>query len=509
MAEQQTNPILLFIKRRIYKWHNIIGLITVIPVILWCLSGLMHPFMAHWFKPTIPHEVFFSKSIAKDKIIRPISDILSQNKIDSFKKIRVIQLNDSAYYQVKINNTDWLYFNTQSGHLLPDGDKLYAEFLARFFIEDSSSKILSIKQQTDFSQEYKYINRLLPVWKVSFDRPDRMDVYVETSHSRLGTFNPASRKIFLWIFDNFHNWSFLNSITNNTLRIAVISILLLIISFSAISGLVIYGIMWGKFKKPKSNNKRSILQKYHRQIGIIFSLFTITFALSGLYHAIQKISPNILPKMVYEPVIKPDNVTKKIDELPLEWDRFINFSIIKIKKEYWYQIFYQKDNDNPAQIVYFDANSGNNIPNGDFIYAEFLANKFASLAQNTDSSDCCELTGNSGESTFSAKLLGTDIVRSFEQREYGFAFKRLPVIRLRYDTPEQTNYYIETSSSRLAAKVENANRLEGYSFAIFHKFLLMDWAGKDIRDITTLLADMGVLAACLLGFILYLKKQKK
>ena len=39
-----------------YKWHRTLGIITLIPVIFWTLSGLMHPFMAHFFKPQIANE---------------------------------------------------------------------------------------------------------------------------------------------------------------------------------------------------------------------------------------------------------------------------------------------------------------------------------------------------------------------------------------------------------------------------------------------------------------------
>jgi uncharacterized membrane protein YukC len=39
------------IKQNMYKWHRTLGIITLIPVIFWTLSGIMHPFMAHFFKP--------------------------------------------------------------------------------------------------------------------------------------------------------------------------------------------------------------------------------------------------------------------------------------------------------------------------------------------------------------------------------------------------------------------------------------------------------------------------
>jgi hypothetical protein len=84
----------------------------------------------------------------------------------------------------------------------------------------------------------------------------------------------------------------------------------------------------------------------------------------------------------------------------------------------------------------------------------------------------------------------------------------LPVIKLAYDTPENTTYFIETATSRLAAVVENSDKLEGYSFAILHKFLFMDWAGKNVRDLSMVIAALTILVVSIMGMILFLKKKK-
>jgi len=122
---------------------------------------------------------------------------------------------------------------------------------------------------------------------------------------------------------------------------------------------------------------------------------------------------------------------------------------------------------------------------------------------------CCEMGGESeSESSLEeVRLLETKVITDFKSEEYGFANKRLPVVKLAYDTPEKTTYFIETSTSTLAAVITNSNRLEGYSFAFLHKFLFMDWAGKDIRDLVMVLAALSVLLVCVLGLILFLKKK--
>ena len=104
------------------------------------------------------------------------------------------------------------------------------------------------------------------------------------------------------------------------------------------------------------------------------------------------------------------------------------------------------------------------------------------------------------------KLVESKLITDFESREYGFVNKRLPVVKLAYDTPEKTTYFIETATSRLATKVKSSDMLEGYSFAIFHKFLFMDWAGKNIRDLSMVLAALCILIVSVLALIMFIKK---
>jgi hypothetical protein len=168
---------------------------------------------------------------------------------------------------------------------------------------------------------------------------------------------------------------------------------------------------------------------------------------------------------------------------------------------------WNKKEDKKSEIVYINAATNKIAPNLDLEYAEFLAYYFTDGAPKAS---CCEMIDisedNSQPSFENIKLLESKVLNDFESREYGFVNKRLPVIKLAYDTPEKTTYFIETSTSRLAAVINNSDRIEGYSFAILHKFLFMDWTGKNIRDLTMVLAALTILIVSIFGFILFLKK---
>lgn len=491
------------LKQRIYKWHKILALVTLIPVLFWCLSGIMHPFMAHFFKPQIANEVLKGQKFDSLKMSADMREVMLRNHITEIKNFRMVAFNDNQYYQIKTIADSVLYLNTANGKLLPDGDKQYGEWLARYFLDDQKSKIDGHELITQFDSEYKYVNRYLPVRKISFERGDKMEVYVETTSGKLATFNPKSRQWFIWFFDVFHNWSFLDAIANNGVRIFIMVFLLTIIGLSAITGLVIYGLFWKQFKKIKADDAASKWRKYHRQTGLALALFTVLFAFSGGYHATKKWNPIAFEEMVYEPVFEVSDFDSEDVVRLMVQDSFKNVSMVRLKNVVYYRS--QLSNGKNDTILYVNAETKKVNADADTAYAKYLANYFKGKVAGK-SAPCCEMDGAPEEKYIDEKIKETDVVTDFKNREYGFVNKRLPVVKVAYDSPDDKTLFVETATSRLAAYVTNSDRVEGYSFAIFHKFLFMEWAGKDIRDLTMVLAALGVLVVGILGIRMLFKK---
>ncbi len=474
----------------LYNWHSIIGLITILPVISWTLSGLMHPFMAHFFNPEIANTFLIPNPIEPESLMVQPKEALESIGASEFKSIRAVNWEDQTFYQIKMRDDNWVYVNTETGEALPDADRQYSEYLARKFIDDHESPMLSAVVQEEFDNAYKYVNRLLPVWRLDVERSDRMTIYVDTASDRLGTFNTSSRKAFLWFFSTFHNWSWLEGISNLWCRTTVMILLLGIIAASSISGLVIYGFMWNRFKKPSSGNKKGLLRKYHRQIGLATALVTLTFAFSGAYQATSKYTPNVLPSMAYEPLLQTSAINTSLEELLFPSSSILNFGIVKMEGQHYYQLRISKGKGQPPTWEYVNATDGSQLKNGDEQYAIYLSGIFAEKM---------------GQKIGEPSLNSVEEQREFNH-EYGFIFKRLPVQKIEFGDSDQHAHYIETGTSRLAASIANPDRARGVTFAVLHKFFFMDWAGKTIRDLVMMVSALGVLVVSLFGFVLFLKK---
>jgi hypothetical protein len=473
-------------KQNFYKWHRILGLTALIPVIMWTLSGFSHPFMSNWFRPVIALEVY--KPIpAKTKPVLSIQQALTQNGVSSFINFGQIAFNKDTYYQVLGTDSVYNYYSANTGSLLPDGDKLYATYLARYFTQDSTSKIKSISLQKTFDGHYQPINHLLPLWKIAFDRPDGMDVYIETGQSRMGTFNNHTRKAMLTVFEQLHTWEFLAAIGGDQFRNVVLLIIVSVMFLSLLSGLTIYGLFWKKFKTATQNRRADkrkdtrFVHRFHRQIGLIVSFVMFTFIISGLFHLIVKLHNNGPVQKPYTQQINSKDLPFSNLALPLADTLIKNINIVKFNESTYYQV-----SDIKKNVNYFNTVTGTQLADGDTQYASYLSGFYRMGEEQVK-----------GKTTISQ-------IRQFDN-EYGFINKRLPVQKVSY--PNSENWYIETTTSQLATKVTGIDRAEGFSFIFLHKYFGMSWAGKNIRDIVSMLAALGVLVVSLFGFAAFIKNK--
>jgi len=476
------------IKSNFYKWHRVLGLIALIPVIFWTLSGLSHPFMSNWLRPFIAREVFKPLTQNKMNPKLTIQQVLDGNHIAAIRNFNLINFKKGTFYQVLGVDSVCNYYSATDGVLLPHGDTDYAEYLARYFTQDSTSAIKSIVLQRGFDGEYQPINHLLPVWKVSFERPDGMNIYIETGQSRMGTFNNNTRKAFLWLFEQFHTWQFLADIGGDTFRNVVLLLIMCVMLCALISGLTVYGLMWKKFKTITQNRRvkgaedKRFVHRFHRQIGLIVSFVMFTFVISGIFHLVVKLHNGEPVKVDYSQVIKRDQLRISNLALPIADSVIKKISLVSFNGTVFYQV-----TDSQKQVSYFSTLTGKEQTNADEDYARFLSTYYH--------------TGNL--TTFSGRVK-VDQIKQFDN-EYGFINKRLPVERVSY--PNGDTWYIETITSKLATRVTGIDRAEGLSFIFLHKYFGMSWAGKDIRDIVSMLSALGVLVVSLFGLASIIKNK--
>jgi uncharacterized iron-regulated membrane protein len=502
-------------RKKIYGVHRTLSLIVAIPVLLWALSGFMHPLMTN-IRPQVATQLLPAAVIDSAHIKTDLAVALQQNHIDSISAFRLVRIDTTWFYQVQTpQEKEPVYLSAVNGKELTAGNWLYAQYLARQFLEgplspDSSatppaatadpgtlhdccdaatncvlngskgSKVTDASMLTAFDEEYKSINRLLPVYKVGFEREDGIRIYVETTQDRFAFAMDNKRAVFDAVFRLLHTWDWLNIFGKG--RPAVV---FLVVSLAFVTSVLGVYLFFTTRSKKANGNGMVKTRRWHRYTAIVAALFTLMWTFSGAYHALSR-----LPDDTRDRYFVSNNFPAAGLHLPLDTLIQIvkapvtNISIVRMDKDVYWQVYTKGD----AGIQYVHVRDYSLLPEGDAKYAVFLAGRF------------------SGNPDVSVRKV-TPVTKFTD--EYNFTDKRLPVWRIAYDTRLHERYYVETRSGRLSVRVNDMDYAEGYSFALFHKHHFMDWGGKAARDLSTMCWALLQVLMVAVGLVLYFKWKKR
>ncbi|WP_448698612.1 PepSY domain-containing protein [Mucilaginibacter sp. AW1-3] len=521
-------------KRRLYKWHRTCSLIIAFPVLLWACSGFMHPIMTN-MRPAVKTQGIRVDTLDSKKILLPLEKVLLQNKIDSVYSVRLVHIDTNWFYQLKTRSGGELqYISTKNGNVLAKGDWLYAQYLARLFLEGWPKKekvemnmpsgmpmpagnmadccgeaantvlnnktgapVANVSLVKSFNEEYKSIYCLLPVYEVSFKRDDHIRLYVETGQDRFGVAVDKNRAAFTTFFDLVHTWGWINFLGKGRLVIEVFFAALGF--FTSLMGIYLFFSTKSK-KVPGSPVVRA--RRNHRYTAIVASLFTLMFTFSGCYHAFSKFGLKEKEVISVQHAFAAKAVHFDLNRLRgIVQKPVTNIGLAQLNGKPYWQVYTQpgekatrnkdlmKDmSADAAPVTYISASDNSVLKDGDELYAKDIAS---------------QLIGKKDQDIASVQL-----ITKFTD-EYNFTDKRLPVWKVNYAFNHNQRLYIETATGVLAKNTNDVELNEGYSFALFHKHHFMDFGGKTMRDISTMTGAFLQIVMVTIGLIFYFKRRKK
>lgn len=493
-------------------WHRWLGLITCVGILLWGVSGISHPIMTR----TQPKPAAFVAPSAKFDLSSalPLKSVLVEHNIKQFQHISLAQFLGESYFRVGLEaHQPARYFNTKTGQELKNGDLEFAKILASHFTGNEISKVTDAKLINNFSDDYHAVNRLLPVWRVEFSSDNHLRAYIDTEQIRLATLVDDRRYWLTKLFQFGHNWSFLD--TTPKIQLGVAATALIITLISAISGLYLYFT----FTNSKQRLAKKVARKLHRRIGLSVSVATLIFASSGLFHLVMSYQ-----QQAHALVIAPEHTnTNQLNEDV--WKEISVKSLAKLDLfshsaiPYWYFLEASNGDENQmpvAQVASLakeaeHAEHHKNLEQDKAILPIVMradVTNQASLNQNLMLQHSAEMLAKQQVALISGRpmrdIVSTEWITKFA-KEYGFIFKRIPVIKVQMNDADQTRYYIEPATGVISAKVRNIDGFEGFIFAYLHKWSFEN-INKDLRDILVSLFAFGNIVVAFFGFYLFTRR---
>jgi hypothetical protein len=333
---------------------------------------------------------------------------------------------------------------------------------------------------TEFDQEYKKSNRLLPVYRVSFTRPDGIRLYVDTESGKLAAAIDNRKASFNRFFAFAHSWSFLDGM--GTAKQWILGIFSILCMFSALAGFFVYNLV-----KSKNKGKNLRNRKAHRIIGNVFVLTTVLFAFSGAWHSLHKTGKKDI-------LAEPPGSVITVSEMPVydvlacsnlfRAEELSNFSIARVSGKVCLVLSLKKKNRKYKRYV--DTETGKEFFRGEQMHALGLARHYSGLPN--------------------AALRSIKSVHSFSNR-YSMMNKKLPVWEVQLQGARKT-YYIETSTGLLSSLAGNADAAERFSFSQLHMHhywedLFGKEYGKPLKNGVLIGSTLGLFLLSLTGLLLY------
>lgn len=387
--------------------------------------------------------------------------------------------------------------------------------LAAHFTGNEIAQITKAELITQFSDDYHAVNRLLPVWRVEFAGNQHLRAFIDTQQSRLSTLVDDTRYRLTQLFEFGHNWSFLSATPR--LQLSISAVVLSTILLSAISGIYLYF----KLANHKQRLAKQPLKRWHRRIGLLVSFAALVFASSGLFHLVMSYQQQKQMLVAKAKLVSPHQLDDSV------WQHLTTKPLAKLDliahagRVYWYVLEASSTGENqmPVAQVAALAKEAEHAEHHDHhahistatqpilpyvLHADinqqdkFFQDKKGSVEV------LAKLQAAAIANRATSEVVSTEWVTKFAN-EYGFIFKRLPVIKVQMNDADHTRYYIEPATGALSVKVRNIDGLEGFVFAYLHKWSFQS-LNKDLRDILVALFALGNIVVAMLGFYLFAKR---
>lgn len=479
------------LRLQVIRLHRWVALVGGVALLLWGVSGLMHvtmstfgPQPARFFPPQRPLQLVG---------VQPLDATLRQAGVSRAAAVKVIVGEHENLLQVtETQDAPRRYFRLSDGAELKGHDPRHAAYLARYFMGEAQAPIRSIEWTTAFSDVYPAVNRLLPVYKVSFDRPDGLTAYIYTETNTVAAATNDRQTALLRAFQWMHTWSWMPH-EAGWLRTILMGAMIVALIAMALSGLAMVVLIRRSSRAPGSLG-------WHRLAGYLLWLPILALASSGLFHLVQHGSHVRERTLTLSPPLDLAGVAYPIHE---QWSAMTrglsvnSLSLVQAADGRWlYRLSLAPDRRNgppgaqamrnarfdgrprAGAVRYVDASTGKTWEDGDRELALQLGERFTGVGR--------------------AAVKEATMVTRFGSG-YDFRNKRLPVWRLDYGAPVNASVYVDTASGVLADQTLDSAKAELLSFSYIHKWSFLSPLGRPVQNliiavvVATSLILMGVL----------------
>lgn len=466
---------------KLIKWHKTLLWLGGITILLFALSGVTHPIMT-WTGPQAVTARPPALNLTAQELNQTLT-VLQQQTVPSSALIKIVPYRNEPIIQITADATSPRTYLSLTGAPAPS-DHDMALWLASHYSGLPMTETTKVNFQTYFDNAYPSVNRLLPVWQVTYD--NGLSLYIHTETMALANITDPYKTRLQGFFRQAHSWQWLDGLP--WLKAIIMTILLGSALLLVLSG------AWLLLRLPYQARRRG-LRRWHYSLSWLVVLPLTLYLLTGMYHfAYKYVKADTMGLTLQDARPLPD--TWQIPTVTADQSVRYNGATLVQGAQGWY---WRLSEFNPAQQVdrqsrfagqaselqaRFIPLTADAPPLDDHTFALLLAERFLGLPAHA--------------------IHNQQLITRFGH-DYDFRNKRLPVWQLDYASGQ---VFIDTQTGQLIEQQHTSSKWERYSFSFIHKWnILQPLLGRDGRDQIIVGFMLLVVLLAALGFAMRLKRR--
>ena len=261
----------------LFKVHRITGLSIAVFFLMWFITGIVliyHPY------PKVSEKLLYDKKETLPSSLPDLSSVLSKMD-DKVKSLSLKQFQGQTL------------FSTDKA---PDITYSVVERVAKHWIDAPIERVDTLKEREQWVLFTKY-DKELPIYKFYFDDAQKHELFISGRTAEVLQMTTSRQRLWAWLGAIPHKF-YIPCIRRDVdvwqNMVAIVSGICLI---AALTGWLLGILLWIKHYQKKhvwQNPYKKRWYRWHFSYGLIFGVFLIGWALSGIF-AMQRVPQWIVP----------------------------------------------------------------------------------------------------------------------------------------------------------------------------------------------------------------------
>jgi uncharacterized iron-regulated membrane protein len=503
-------------RRAVILSHRYLGIVLSLLVIMWFATGIT---MIYWGgMPRVTPEMRLERMHAVDfsRVQLTPAQAAERAELDATGRATLTTLLDRPVYRLGARTPTLVYADT--GEVINELSLTQAQAVAAAFGRVPGSQVHYVTTLHDVDQWT--LQSRLPLHKFSVDDRAGTELYVQPGSGEVAMMTTRSSRGWAWV-STIPHWLYFTALrTNQPLWYKLLVWTSALACVLAVLGLVLSVTQWRRSRgRPFSLSAAlpySGAMRWHYVSGVIFGVFTLTFAFSGLLSMEPWAWTNAEGLELPRDVLTggPVDLTRFAAHDAAAWNEVLGGVPAK-------EVEFARMLDEPYYIVRRgsmarDESDRERLHQPYPIRHARIEDHRQLVAADTFTPrrglfDQAALVARITAAAPGARVLDTELLTAYDSYYYSRNQQiPLPALRIRFDDPAQTWVYVDPSISEVVTAINRWQRVERWAYHGLHSldfpFL---YNSRPTWDIVMLALSFGGLISSGLGFWLGVRRMRR